>query len=150
MNYASIPNRSFVLALCGLVLVGSMPRVGCICASGEFCVDCSTNANCTPSAVGAKTEPTCCCCETAPAVARHGAESKGPALDRCPCIKVVTQLPITSASRQPFECQSPLVSWLPGHEDLLELSRAADSLALAAGDHLPPDDPVSRAQILRL
>src|SRR5687767_1183745 len=75
VRYSHYFRRPLALVLCGLVgVVSGLPRVGCICPSGDECVDCADHMPVAAlfEAAGLRTSSDCCCCAQTDA-SSHGA-----------------------------------------------------------------------------
>lgn len=70
--------------------------------------------------------------------------------DRCNCQKFVQQMVLSHPTRCGLVGNAPVVNWISGEASSLGLDLVHTSHDFALRDRLPPDDPVSRAQILRL
>jgi hypothetical protein len=138
MVFGLLLRRLVVVGMCCLTVLGAAPRLNCLCPSLACQAACE-------SGLGALQQDQSCCCH-------HEADEPtdgGPNAAGCQCDWRVSQDQIAPAVRADAP-QQPLVCWLsPANDSLTSGPRwSQDDLALASG--LPPDDPVSRAQILRL
>lgn len=146
-----ISRQVSVGGLCCLMVISGLPRSWCLCPDEACRTACNARSN--PLAVPAPSESTpaeCCCCEQAARTDEAPADALHLARNQCACQMHVTQLVLLKADRDIQSEAFPLVLWVasatldPSLGDLHH-----DTLAnLLAG--LPPDNPVTRAQILRL
>lgn len=133
-----------------LTVLGAAPRLDCLCPDRSCQIDCerplahvlpAADSNC----IG---EPACCCRRDQPNPAPDCAPALEPEGCHCQILIVGTELsaPERVAAKQPLA----QTSWLNG--DVVELAAAQSAPSCMHGRFtgLPPDDPVSRAQILRL
>ncbi len=153
VRYARYFRRPLALVLCGLVgVVSGLPRVGCICPSGENCINCSQNepvvALC--DAAGLHTSSDCCCCAPQPVESSQNPGDQVAGSERCHCQKFVRQLVLSHSARGVLVGSPPVVNWIPGDTSSLDLVLVRTSRHFIHRDRLPPGGPVSRAQILRL
>jgi hypothetical protein len=131
-----------------LTVLGAAPRLDCLCADQSCQIACEQPlAHVLPGAPCAS-EPACCCHQDQPAPE----PDHGPALEPagCHCQMQIVGTKLSAPER--VAAKQPLLqtSWL--HGDALELAAAQTAPTFRYGRFagLPPDDPVSRAQILRL
>jgi hypothetical protein len=150
----SIARRLVVVGMCCLTVLGAAPRLDCHCPDRACQVSCESGLPGSCCVATAEKEPTtpqhaCCCHCNRPASQPQG---DNPIARRTPChcdMQVVrdAQLPVV---RNAGHMTSPLVAWIPADDVCLVLSRPVPHGDRSLINGLPPDDPVSRAQILRL
>jgi hypothetical protein len=148
--FAHIPRPLLALVLCGLVIVGGVPQIGCICPSGEYCLECP---DC-PQLFGIwgsapQSFRECCCCEKRTDAAQQDHGIRVANSDRCSCEKFATQTVISNPPRT-AAVKSIVVTWVPAQPYGLVLGHVDGPQPVSLEDRIPPDSPVSRAQILRL
>jgi hypothetical protein len=132
--------------LCCLMVVGGLPRSWCLCPEEACRIACDSRANVLALA-GARDDSSGCRCCDKPADSGPGTpQIAGTA---CACQVQVTQVVLVTAGRDAqVKAESPAL-WVATAEH--SLLAGADRTVLASPVFgPPPDDPVSRAQILRL
>ena len=126
--------------MCCLTVLGAAPRLDCLCPIAECQVACELGLVAPPQ------DKPCCCHHGADAPKTSGCET-GPA--GCPCDLHLRQDHVTPVVQDDAP-QQPLVCWLdPASDSLASAPRWRQDCRTIASS-LPPDDPVSRAQILRI
>jgi len=143
--------RWFVaVGMCCLTVLGAAPRLDCLCPDlacqsaceqplagilGEGAVECDQ-------------QPACCCHHEE----RSPQPDNGPACHNsgCHCEMQVVQDERTLAVRNDGKLPPPSVLWLASDTLTSELTDPELRLDRSLFTGLPPDDPVSRAQILRI
>jgi hypothetical protein len=145
-----IPRRFSAAALCCLLLVGGLPRMWCLCPDADCRAAC--NAGAAPLAPE-HSQPACCprCASQPSEQGETDGNLPGFSGSECPCQVLVAQLVLPSAPRA-VEMTAASVQWLARGDagQQLRPGRSAEHSISAVVINLPPDDPVSRAQILRL
>ena len=142
----SISRRLAAIGMSCLIVVGTAPRVDCLCPEIACQFDCEHFF----AGRATQTEPAkaACCCnhaqEPAPPVDGLAAGDSG-----CHCDMQVVQEK-SPLARQPDQESTAQVLWLAADELTLSLARPELRCDRSLFTGLPPDDPVSRAQILRL
>lgn len=143
---SSITDRLLALALCGLAAVGGMPRLGCLCTNAAAC-DACRQATCTVCSSSHVMQHQCCCQkQDQEPPASDGMSCRVPG--GCNCEKFTEQTVLTAVKRDVTGATNhaqPVAT-----EPFRTLNRARSAPECVLLCHLPPDDPVSRCQILRL
>jgi hypothetical protein len=132
--------RLLVGGMCCLSVVGAAPRLDCLCPIAECQVACESGLVAPPQ------DKPCCCRHGADAPQSGGSAAK-PA--GCPCdlhLKQGHVTPVVQADAPP----QPLVCWLDPASDSSVSGPQGWHECRTISSGLPPDDPVSRAQILRI
>ena len=134
--------RRFLAAgMCCLTVLGAAPRLDCLCASAACQVACESGL-----LVAAAHEKSCCCHHAADTPKNGESEAKSAG---CQCDLHLTQDHVSPVVRDDAP-QQPLVLWLsPASVSLASGTQWRQDCRTIASV-LPPDDPVSRAQILRI
>lgn len=141
MVHGLLLQRFLTVGMCCLTVLGAAPRLDCLCVS----VACQTACE-SATLVTAPHDKSCCCHRDERIPTSDAPEAKP---TDCHCDMQVSQEQVAPVVRDDAP-QPPLVFWLCPATSTLTSGRQwlQDCLAIASG--LPPDDPVSRAQILRL
>jgi hypothetical protein len=141
MFHGLFSRRILAVGMCCLTMLGAAPRLDCLCAS----VACQTACESAMLVTRPHDQP--CCCHHDTETPTNGAPEAAPI--GCHCDLQVSQDHVAPVVRDDAP-QPPLVLWLSPASDLLTSMGQGvhDDLAFSSG--LPPDDPVSRAQILRI
>jgi len=144
------PRPLLALVLCGLVSVGGVPQIGCICPSGESCFDCLDCAPVISLITGSAPQPSHdCCCTQKTDSKRHDDGIQTAGSGSCQCEKFARQSVISNPPRTAV-CKSIVVFRDFGDASFADLDFVIAPRRSLESDRVPPDDPVSRAQILRL
>ena len=141
------PRKFSAAALCCLVLVGGLPRAWCLCPDAECRAACDAGLG--PLAIAAEEPAGCPHCRCHQKVQDAGGQQPGFSASQCPCPMHVAQVVLPSAGRD-IEGPTAAIAWLATDEVERGLSASAERIHRATFLERPPDDPVSRAQILRL
>ena len=132
--------RFFALGMCCLTVLGAAPRLDCLCPSVACQVACE-------SGIVAPLQDKPCCCQHGADAPNRGGREASPA--GCPCDWQLTQDHATLVVQDDAP-QQPPVCWLNPASDSLASGPQWWQECRTIASSLPPDDPVSRAQILRL
>ena len=139
-----------------LTVLGAAPRLDCLCPNRSCQVACEQPlAHVLPAADSdCISEPACCCRSDQPAAeSDHDAvPDHGPALEPvgCRCQMQIAGTNLSAPERVAAKQPLSQTSWLNGDVVGLAAAQSAPSCLHGRFTGLPPDDPVSRAQILRL
>jgi len=142
-----IPRKFSAAVLCCLVLVGGLPRAWCLCPDAECRAACDAGLG--PLATAAEEHAGCPHCRCHQKEQDGGSDQPGFSASQCPCSMHVAQAVLPSAGRD-VEMPTASIAWLAPAEVEQGLSVSAERVDRSRLLQLPPDDPVSRAQILRL
>ena len=142
----SISRRVFAIGMSCVIVVGTAPRLDCLCP------DIACQFGCEHLLAGPKAEtppakPACCCNHSQKPVPPVNGLAAGDSGCHCDMQVVQEKSPL---ARQPNQESTPQVLWLAADELTLSQSRPELRPGRSLFTGLPPDDPVSRAQILRL
>jgi hypothetical protein len=142
--------RSISLTLAGLMLVGGVPRIVCVCLSTECVTACELNGFnfFAPRKHAAQTQGCCCCKENVEAASGDPAVAADPCGRQCETIVKHTELSPTPRATE--LAASPSVTWLATPEGFPLQHQRIFVRDWTSPLRVPPDDPVSRAQILRI
>ena len=139
-----------VVGMCCLTLLGAAPRIDCLCPDGACQLACEQLlAPLLDEAAAECAEKPVCCCHHDQSLPQSSGE---PAIQAsgCHCDLQVVQDQSSPAARNDGKLPPPLVIWLASDDGASTASGPARPLDRHFFTGLPPDDPVSRAQILRL
>lgn len=138
-----------VVGMSCLTVLGAAPRLDCLCPNRSCQLVCEQPLTAVPAAAVECAEQRPCCCRHQPAAPQS---DQDPACrsSGCHCQMQVVLTEMTPAVRT--EGKQPLLptGWLSGDTQLSLSGQAEPSRELGHFTDLPPDDPVSHAQILRL
>lgn len=150
----SIARRVVAVGMCCLTMLGAAPRLDCHCPDRACQVSCESGLPGSCCAAATKSKPTTAQHACCPRCNRPASQSPGesPVVHRTHChcdMQVVrdAQLPVVCNAGH---VTSPLVAWIPADDVSPVLSRLVLHGDRSLFNGLPADDPVSRAQILRL
>jgi len=139
------------VGMCCLTVVGAAPRVDCLCPDGQCQMACEQPlADRVCAVVGESDQQPSCCCHHEPKPAPKSDGAPVCHKSGCHCQMHVVQNDLSPAVRNDGKLPPPIAWWLTGDRLTLSLSRLELRPDRSDFTGLPPDDPVSRAQILRL
>ena len=153
MMFGGMISRWFSMGgLCCLVVLGGLPRAWCLCPDAACRLACDTRSNLLAATMPSKSAPACCCCDRSQPAANLPAELPSPhcAAADCACEMHVTQLVLVAADRDVQSESARPAIWMASTDVAALVRNLSEAAAPAAKVALPPDDPVTRAQILRL
>ncbi len=138
------------LTLAGLMLAGGVPRLVCVCLSAECRATCELNGfNYFAQRKHAAQSQGCCCCkENVETASGDPTVAADPCGRQCETIVKHTELSPTPRATELGA--SPLVTWLATSEGFPPQHQRSFVGDWDSPLRVPPDDPVSRAQILRI
>jgi hypothetical protein len=139
------------VGMCCLTVLGAAPRLDCLCANAQCQMACEhplASSVCAP--VSESDQRASCCCHHEPKPAPKSDDVPVWHNSGCHCQMHVDQSELTPVVRNDGKLPPPVVLWLASDRLTLSLSRPELRINRSRITGLPPDDPVSRAQILRL
>jgi hypothetical protein len=139
------------VGMCCLTALGAAPRLDCLCPNAQCQMACKqplANNVCAP--VSESDQQLTCCCHHEPKPAPKSDDVPVWHNSGCHCQMHVVQNELLSAVRIDGKLPPPVAQWLASDHLSLSLCRAELRPDRSQFTGLPPDDPVSRAQILRI
>ena len=139
------------VGMCCLTVLGAAPRLNCLCPDGQCQMACEQPlANQVCAAVIEPDQHPSCCCHHEPRPVPNSDDVPVWHNSGCHCQMHVVQSELTPVVRNDGKLPLPVALWLASDHLSLSLGRAESRPDRSHFTGLPPDDPVSRAQILRL
>ena len=139
------------VGMCCLTVLGAAPRLDCLCPDGQCQLACEQPlADQICPAVSEADQHPSCCCHHEPQPAPNSDDSPVWHKSGCHCQMQVVQNELSPAVRNDGKLPPTVPLWLASDRLALSLSRPELRSDRSQFTGLPPDDPVSRAQILRL
>ena len=144
-----IPRPFAAIGMCCLIVFGSAPRIDCLCPDSVCQFSCEFMFSQATNVSKREHKPACCCNHEAQPVPNSG---DGPTWHNagCDCQMHVVRCELAPAVRNDGKLPPPVALWLASDRLALSLSRPGLRPDRSQFTGLAPDDPVSRAQILRL